>query len=58
MEIIIPNKLEPKEFKIEKLWDYETQEEIKEISPGVKGQRVLIKLPIKCEDGWILRRKK
>ena len=55
---IIPNKLKPETFKIEKLWDYETGEEINSISPGVKGQKVFMKLPIKCEKGWILRRKK
>ena len=58
MEIIVPNTLEPEVFKIEKLWDYETKEEIESISPGVKGQTVLMKLPIKCENEWILRRKK
>ena len=58
MEIIIPNRLEPEVFKIEKLWDYETNEEIDSISPGVKGQKVLMQLPIECEEGWILRRKK
>ena len=58
MEIIIPNRLKPKVFEIEKLWDYETEEQIDSISPGVKGQKVLMKLPIKCEEGWILRRKK
>ena len=56
--IIIPNKLQPETFKIEKLWDYETGEEIDSVSPGVKGQKVFMKLPIKCEEGWILRRKK
>ncbi len=58
MEIIIPNILEPKVFEIEKLWDYETEEEIESISPGVKGQKVLIKLPIECKENWIIRRKK
>ena len=58
IEIIIPNQLEPETFKIEKLWDYETGEEIDSISPGVKGQKVFMKLPIKCEEGWILRRQK
>ena len=58
MEIIIPNKLEPEVFKIEKLWDCETEETINSVSPGVKGQKVFMKLPIKCEDGWIIRRKK
>ena len=58
MEIIIPNRLEPETFEITKLWDDETGEEIDSVSPGVKGQKVLMKLPIKCEEGWILRRKK
>ena len=58
MEIIIPNKIEPVEFKIENLYDIETNEAINSISPGVKGQKVKMKLPIKCENNWILRRKK
>ena len=58
LEIIIPNQIEPVIFKIEKLWDYKTDEKIEQISPGVKGQKVKMKLPIKCEKGWILRRYK
>ncbi len=58
MEVLVPFKLEPEKFIIEKLWDYETGEEIDSISPGVKGQKVLIKLPIKCQKDWIIRRKK
>ena len=58
IEIIVPYQLEPVTFKIEKLWDEETGEEIQSISPGVKGQKVKMKLPIKCEKDWILRRKK
>ena len=58
LEILIPNKIEPYVFNIEKLWNDETDEEITEISPGVKGQWVKMKLPIKCEKDWILRRKK
>ena len=58
LEIIIPYKLEPFKFKIEKMWDYENEEPINEISPGVKGQKVKIKLPIQCERNWIIRRKK
>ena len=58
MEIIVPNKIEPIEFKIENLYDIETDEAINAISPGVKGQKVKMKLPIKCENNWILRRKK
>lgn len=58
LEIIVPNKIEPVEFKIEQLYDEETNKPIQEVSPGVKGQKVKIKLPIKCENNWIIRRKK
>ena len=58
LEIIVPNKIKPYEFKIEKLFNYETNEEINEISPGVKGQKVKIHLPIECMKDWIIRRKK
>lgn len=58
LEIIIPNQIEPFTFKIEQLWNDETEEEIQEISPGVKGQKVKMQLPIPCEKDWILRRKK
>ena len=46
------------EFKIEKLWDTETSEEVDCVNPGKAGQSIKMKLPIKCEKGWILRRKK
>lgn len=58
LEIIIPHQIEPLEFKIEQLWHDETDEQITEVSPGVKGQKVKMKLPIQCEKDWILRRKK
>ena len=58
MEILIPYELKPITFKIEKLWNIETGEPIESVSPGVKGQKVYLKLPVKCENGWILRRKK
>lgn len=58
IEIIIPNQIEPFEFTIEQLWKDDTEEEIQEVSPGVKGQKVKMKLPIYCEKDWILRRKK
>lgn len=58
LEIIIPGKIEPMQFEIEKLWDYETENNIESISPGVKGQKVKIKLPILCKKDWIIRRKK
>lgn len=58
LEIIVPGKIEPVEFKIEKLYDVETDEEINEVSPGVKGKKVKMKLPIECKKDWIIRRKK
>ena len=58
LEIIIPYKIQAIEFKVEKLWDTETDEEIQVVNPGKQGQTVKMKLPIKCEEGWILRRKK
>ena len=58
MEILVPHHIEPVVFKIEKMWDIETDKEIEFINPGVKGQQVKILLPIKCEKNWIIRRKK
>ena len=58
LEIIIPNQITPYEFEITKLWDIETDEESDFVSPGRAGQKVKIKLPIKCEKDWIIRRKK
>ena len=58
LEILIPNKLEPFEFKIEEMWDSETGEEIDHVNPGKEGQSVILRLPIDVEKGWILRRKK
>ncbi len=58
LEIIIPGKIDVYSFKIEKLWDAETDEEIETVSPGKKGQLVKLHLPIKCEENWIIRRKK
>jgi putative protease len=58
LEIIIPGRIEPYQFEIDKLYDYETEEKIDSVSPGKAGQKVRMKLPIKCEKGWIIRRKK
>ncbi len=58
LELLIPYKLEPVKFTIEKLWDTETGEELSHVSPGVKGQKVLLQVPVQCEKDWILRRKK
>ena len=58
LELIIPNNIKPYEFKIKKLWDIETDEEIQFVNPGKAGQSVKMLIPIKVEKGWILRRKK
>jgi len=58
LELIIPNNIKPYEFKIEKLWNTETGEEIQFVNPGKAGQSVKMTIPIKVEKGWILRRKK
>lgn len=58
LEIIIPGKIEVCKFIIDKLWDIETDREIETVSPGKKGQTVKIHLPVKCDKGWIIRRRK
>ena len=58
LEVIIPNQIKPYEFKIEQLWDTETDEEIQFANPGRAGQSVKMKIPIAVENGWILRKKK
>ena len=58
LELLVPGKLEPIKFKIDKLWDIETDEEIPTVNPGKQGQQVKMKLPIKANENWIIRRKK
>ena len=58
MEIIIPGQLKTEKFKIEQLWDIDTDESIETINPGKAEQKVKMILPIKVEPNWILRRKK
>jgi len=58
LEIIVPNQIETVDFEIEKLWDIETDEEIECVNPGRAEQKVKINLPIKVEEGYILRRVK
>ena len=58
LEILIPNKLEPIVFKIEEMWDSETGKEIDHVNPGKEGQSVILRLPVKAQEGCILRRKK
>jgi U32 family peptidase len=58
LEILIPGTINNYIFTIDKLWDTETEDEIQTVNPGKLGQTVKLKLPIKCEKDWIIRRKK
>ena len=58
LEVIIPNKLEPFVFRIEELYDSETEEKIEFVNPGKEGQKVKLVIPTEVKPGWILRRKK
>ena len=58
LELIIPGKIEPLEFTINKLWNDETGEEIPTVNPGKSEQKVILEIPTKVEEGWIIRRKK
>lgn len=58
LELIIPNKIKPQAFTIEKLYDSETGEEISTVNPGKQGQTVILEIPFEVKKGWILRRKK
>ena len=58
LEVIIPGKIESKEFEIKQMWDSETEEVIESVNPGRAGQTVKINIPFYCENGWIIRRKK
>lgn len=58
LELIVPKQIEPISFKIEKLWDADTMEEIDTVNPGRAEQKVILKIPVETEEGWILRRQK
>jgi len=58
LEVIIPGQIENFKFTIDKLFDPETDEEIDTVNPGRAGQTVKLRIPIKAEENWILRRKK
>lgn len=58
IEIIIPNSIDTVDFVIDKLWDIDTNEEIEAINPGRAEQKVKMVIPIKVEEGYILRRVK
>ncbi len=58
LEIIVPGQIQSHKFRIQKLWDVETNEEIQTINPGKAKQKVKMILPIKAQKNWVLRRKK
>lgn len=58
MEILLPDKLVPIKFKIDKLIDADKGIEIDTINPGKLGQTVKMHLPCKAEKGYIIRRYK
>ena len=58
LELLVPYQIEPVKFKIETLWDSETDEEINAVNPGKQGQTVKMNIPIKAQDNWIIRREK
>lgn len=56
LEVMVPNILEPYEMTIEKLYDAETGEEIATVNPGVKEQKVKLRIPVDVKPGYIIRR--
>ena len=58
LEVMIPNVLKPYEMTIEKLYDFETGEEIETVNPGVKEQKVKFKIETDVSAGFIIRRVK
>lgn len=58
LEILIPGQIESAEFRINKLWNDETGEEIDTVNPGRAEQKVILSIPRKVEKDWIIRRKK
>ena len=58
LEVMIPNVLKPYEMTIEKLYDYETGEDIETVNPGVKEQKVKFKIGTDVKSGYIIRRVK
>ena len=56
LEIMLPEVLEPVSMTIEKLYDFETNEEVETVNPGVKDQKVKLQLPVEVKAGYIIRR--
>lgn len=58
LEIMLPEVLEPVNMTIDKLYDFETGEEIETVNPGVKEQKVKLVLPVEVKKGFVIRRVK
>jgi putative protease len=58
LELLVPGKIEPIQFTINNLWNDETMEAINTVNPGKAEQKVILNIPYKVKEGWILRRKK
>ena len=65
VEILLPKSTKDsntldliKEFKIDAMFDEDTNSAIETINPGKAGQKVKIKIPQDVQEGWIIRRKK
>ena len=58
LELLIPDKIEPCKFTIDKLWDAETGEPIEFVNPGKEGQKVKLHIPVEAKQNWVLRRQK
>lgn len=58
LELLVPNDMSEKKFKITKLYDIDSGKEIDTINPGKKGQLVKMYIPFEVKKGYVIRRKK
>mgnify|MGYP004505081075 CR=1 FL=1 len=58
LEILYSDKFDVDAFDIDELVDIKTNMNIDTINPGVKGQKVILKIPFEVSNGTIIRRKK
>lgn len=57
-ELIVPGKAEPVPITADKLYDYNSKEEIPFVNPGKADQKVLMKLPEIAENNFVIRKRK
>lgn len=58
LEILYADKFNIDVFNIDELIDVKTNENINTINPGIKGQKVILKIPFNVCENTIIRRKK